>query len=343
MIRPLRPVLPVLAIASVLLVLAGAATLMSVATARAEIAGDCDATIAGTDLSTVDSDKVDDAIDVDYDDVITTTMSSASGFESHKIKLRFLGAFERTVEDREDDGETSFTEEVDVSDYAWLGVGLYKVRGEANVVGGFACSGAALVNVTGRNPVTTVAGGVATAVVVVGTVGAAATGIASVRRPGGMVGMVEEAFGETRAQVEGTAQAGEPSMTAVEAINEPFWFASMFGCFCFAVISVLMLPLLALTGSSAGGASGSAPPAAPAAPRRRPRRVRWLPRITLVGLVSGALTGLAGVVLVQQFAIAYPTTELLIEFVLCGALVYGVVVPTLGYTIGWLGARGRGA
>jgi hypothetical protein len=59
--------------------------------------------------------------------------------------------------------------------------------------------------------------------------------------------------------------------------------------------------------------------------------------------VSGALAGLAAVVLLQQFAIMWPSMGLLITLVVVGALVYGVVVPTLGVTIGWLMARGRGA
>jgi hypothetical protein len=350
MARLLQRTLSAFALASLLLVLAGGGVLLSLHTAHADIAGDCGATIAGTDLAGVDSNNVDDAIDVDYNDTIQTSMTSATGFESHKIKLRFIGAFERTVEDRDDNGETSFTEEVDVGDYAWLGVGLYKVRGEANVVGGFACSGSALVNVTGRHPVTTVIGGAATGVAVAGTVGAAATGVASLRRPGrgGMVGMVEEAFGETRAQVEETAQGQAEASTAEEVIMDAEMgmsmggFGGMLGCLCFAALSIIMLPLIAVTGG--GGAPAGAATAPPAPPRRTVRRARregWHPRITLVGLVSGLLAGLAAVVLLQQFAIAYPTTSMFIIYAAIGAVVYGIVVPTLGYTIGWMLARGR--
>ncbi|MEX2159116.1 MAG: hypothetical protein WEB04_06895 [Dehalococcoidia bacterium] len=337
-------------LASLLLAGAAGGVLFSIDAAHADIAGDCGATLAGTDLAGVDSNNVDDAIDVDYNDTIQTTMTSATGFESHVIKLRFLGAFERTVEEREDDGEASFTEEVDVGDYAWLGVGLYKVRGEANVVGGFACSGSALVNVTGRNPVTTVLGGGATGVAVAGTVGAVATGVASLRRPGrgGMAGMVEEAFGETRTQVEDRAQDQADAPSAEDVIEDAEMgmsmggFGGMLGCLCFAALSVIMLPLLALTGG--GGAPAGAGTAPPAPPRRTVRRVRregWHPRITLVGLVSGLLTGLAGVILMQQFAIAYPTTGIFIIYAAIGAVAYGIVVPTVGYTVGWLLARGR--
>lgn len=339
-------------LASLLFALAASGVLLSIDAARADVAGDCTATIATTDLADVDSGDVDDAIDVDYNDTIQTTMTSATGFESHKIKLRFIGAFEQTVDEQTDNGETSFTEEVDVNDYAWLGVGLYKVSGEANVIGGFACSGAALVNVTGRNPVTTVIGGVATGIAVAGTAGAAATGIASLRRPsrrGGMVGMVEDAFGETSARVDQQAQMSDPDApTAAEVLEDveegTFILGGLFGCLCFAALSIIMLPLLALTGGGAAptGAAAS-PPARQGRTTRRARRARWHPRITLVGLVSGLLTGLAAVVLLQQFAIAYPTIGMLITFVIVGAVVYGVVVPTLGYTIGWLLVNRRAA
>lgn len=338
---------PLVAFLLAVVVAAGTATFMSVRTAHADIAGDCEATIAGQSVRGLSASDPDDAIDVDYNDTIQTTMTSAAGFESHKIKLRFLGAFERTVEEREDNGDASFVEEVDVSDYAWLGVGLYKVRGEANVIGGFTCSGAALVNVTGRNPLTTVAGGAAAAVAVVGTAGAAATGLASVRRPGrgGMVGMVEEAFGETRAQVDQQATGGPTAEAVMEDVEEGLsmgGLGGMIGCLCFAALSVVMVPLMALTGGGGAPSASGVPPSHGAPARsRRMRRARWLPRITLVGIVSGLLAGLAGVVLMQQFAIAYPSMGMLITFLIVGAVVYGVVVPTLGYTIGWLMARGR--
>ena len=326
------PPLMYLALAAVAAAATGLALITSTATSYAEIEGDCEATIAGVDVAGLDSDSADDAIDVDIDDNVVATMSSDTGFESHKITLRFLGAFERTVEDRDDNGELTFEETVDVSDYAWLGVGLYKVKGTANVAGGFTCSGAALVNVTGRNPVTTVLGGGATALVAVGTVGAAASAIgAAAGRPRPLreaQSMVEEAFRESRTP--------RQPMTSVEAeANIENLVAGLFGCWCVAAIAIIMTPLLALTGGGGAPPSGGAPAAGATAPRRRLPRPPLVPRITLAGLIGGVLAGAGGVVLLQQFAVTYPTTGLAIALVVIGAAVYGLVLPTLGYLIGW--------
>lgn len=77
----------------------------------------------------------------------------------------------------------------------------------------------------------------------------------------------------------------------------------------------------------------SVPPApvAPATPPA-PRPVSgpaWKPRVTFVALLGGALTGLGVLVLLQQFAVVYPT--LLTTVVVLGvALLVGLVVPSLG-------------
>jgi hypothetical protein len=319
---------------------AGLAFLATSGTGYAEVQGDCDATIAGVDISGLDSNSADDAIDVDYNDRIVATMSSASGFESHKIKLRFVGGVEVTVEDRDDNGELSFEETVDVSDYAWAGVGLYKVKGTANVAGGFTCSGAALVNVTGRNPITTVLGGGATALVVAGTAGAAASAIGGIRaRPGPLretQEMVEEAFQQDEARREQSLREYDEA-----SLDLGYLFAGVLGCWCVAALSIVMVPLMALTGAGGVPPSRPAPAGTGTVPPRRLRRPPLLPRITLAGLVGGLLAGAGGVVLLQQFAITYPTTGLAIMLLVIGALVYGLALPTLGYVIGWWRVRRR--
>jgi len=326
------PLLMFLALAAVTTAATGLPLLTSIGTGYAEIEGDCEATIAGADVAPLDSDSADDAIDVDIDDNVIATMSSAAGFESHKIKLQFIGGFERTVESRDDDGELTFEETVDVGDYAWMGVGLYKVKGTANVAGGFTCSGAALVNVTGRNPITTVLGGGATALVAVGTLGAAASAAgAAAGRPSPLretQSMVEEAFRQDQTRREQTLPSED------DMVERGWVMGALLGCWCVAALAIIMTPLMALTG---GGAppSGGAPAAGATAPRRRLPRPPLVPRITLAGLAGGVFAGAGGVVLLQQFAVTYPTTGLAIALLAIGAAVYGLVLPTLGYLIGW--------
>jgi len=278
------------------------------------------------------------------------TMSAQQGFQAHKIKLRFMGNIipARNVESRTDNGELQFTETVKVSDYAWAGVGLYKVTGVAALADGTRCTGAALVNVTGRNPLTTVAGGVATGVAVLGTVGALASGASAAAGNARPIAPVEEfvnTMQEASEAEERRRRADEirERMTRPGTPNAAFvaWVMN-WGCFCFAVVAVLLTPLLFVVGGAPGGTPPRAPPAtaAGAAPRRLPR-APWAPRLTLVGLIGGLLSGAGVLVLLQQFAVIYPTISWAICLLVIGAVVYGLVVPTLGYTIGWMRINGR--
>jgi hypothetical protein len=115
------------------------------------------------------------------------------------------------------------------------------------------------------------------------------------------------------------------------------------GCFCFAVVAFLLTPLLFVVGGAPGGVPPRAPVAAPAAeqPPRRLPRAPWAPRVTLVGLVGGLLAGAGLLVLLQQFAVVYPTMSWAISLLVIGAVLYGLVVPTLGYTIGWMRLNGK--
>ena len=64
---------------------------------------------------------------------------------------------------------------------------------------------------------------------------------------------------------------------------------------------------------------------ADAAPVRFPR-VRFRPRVSVSGTLSGAVGGLGAVVLLQQFAIAYPTRNVAILGVAGGAAVHLMLV-----------------
>ena len=57
--------------------------------------------------------------------------------------------------------------------------------------------------------------------------------------------------------------------------------------------------------------------------------IRYKPRISLVGLVSGVMLGAALLALAHQNGSLYPTRTLAIASVVAGALLCGILVPSL--------------
>ena len=125
--------------------------------AGAQVEGPCQATIAGQDVST--AARPGDAIEVDVDDQVeVTATSSGSPLDTYEVELEFAG-FAWGVADGEADGQT-WSDVVDVSDYADFSVGLYKVRGVSFAGGSEICTGTAYIKVGGKNPLLPAAGAV---------------------------------------------------------------------------------------------------------------------------------------------------------------------------------------
>ena len=57
--------------------------------------------------------------------------------------------------------------------------------------------------------------------------------------------------------------------------------------------------------------------------------IKYKPKISLVGLVSGVLLGIAVLALLHQNGSLYPTRNLAILSVVVGALVCGILLPSL--------------
>jgi hypothetical protein len=81
----------------------------------ADIAGDCEASIAGANVRGRSASDAGDAIDVEEDQVVGVAMTSTTGFQSHKIDLEIAGV-SRTVSSKTDDGDTQWTGDVNVKD-----------------------------------------------------------------------------------------------------------------------------------------------------------------------------------------------------------------------------------
>ena len=138
---------------------------LGVAPAGAQVVGPCEATIAGQDVRTAATPS--DAIEVDVDDQVeVAATSSGSPVDTYEVELEF-GGFSWAVADGDADGQT-WQDVVDVGDYADFSVGLYKVRGVSFGGGSEICSGTAYIQVGGKNPLLTVAGGVAAAFLAAG-------------------------------------------------------------------------------------------------------------------------------------------------------------------------------
>jgi len=344
-------VLPLASIVLTILAATAAALFMSVRSAHAEIEGPCSATINAVDVAGVNSGNRGDDISVSQHSRVPVSASSPAGFRSHKIQLEFASR-RWTVSQQQDDGSTTWSDTVNVDDYARYGVGLYKVIGVSLLNDGTTCEGAATVDVAG-NPLTTVAGAVATGVTAVGTLGAVGSAVYAATgghpRPSASAEQYLFHAGESEAEQMSPAHLRRRGERFGRPETPNWAFAAwLVGCLCFALVSVVMMPLLALMGAASGVPAGA--PGGPAGPRdpaseggrlqRLPRAI-WLPRITILGLVSGFLAGAGGVVLLQQYSIEYPTLAVIIRNVVIGMVVYGLVLPTLGYTVRWVRVNRR--
>jgi len=258
------------------------------------------------DVGGLSSSNAGDAIEVKEHTAVPVTMQSAEGITHLRVQIEFAG-FRWTVRDEPTSG-TSWQNTVPVDDYAKYGVGLYKVIGQSMGPAG-TCSGSALVKVAG-NPLTTVAGAAAAGITALGAVGLAVAGAASALGGQASVRMAEQA---ATGGTEGTPDLFK-SKNVLQVDPSTMRFCLPF-----------VLPALLLTGAAM--AAGAGPPPAAEAAVRLPR-VGWRPRISVVGLIGGLLAGAGIVVLLQQYAVVYPTRAVAIEG-LVGGLALGLIIPSL--------------
>ena len=309
-----RRICRVLWVATVALVLT---TLPALALlASADVNGNCSATINGVDVRGLSSSNAGDAIEVKEHTAVPVTMQSAEGITQLRVQIEFAG-FRWTVRDEPTSG-TSWQNTVPVDKYAKYGVGLYKVIGQSTGPGG-TCSGSALVRVVG-NPLRTVAGVAAAGITALGGLGLAAAGVASALEGQAEARAVEQ--GVTAGTERTTEAEAEEERRQRDKYYQEEWERRRRKV---GLCSLAALPALLLTGTAM--AAGAGPPPA-AEPATRLPRAGWRPRISVVGLVGGLLTGIGVIVLLQQYAVVYPTRAVAIEG-LVGGLALGLIIPSL--------------
>jgi hypothetical protein len=303
---------------------------LSPSPAEASLEGPCRATIAGVDVEPLDTGATGDKIDVKEGDDVVVTMSGR--LMTHlKLKIAFAGS-EITIKDK-DISAAAWSEAVPVDDYAKWGKGLYLVSGEATGQGGFSCKGAALVNVEG-NPLSSLAGAVGLGMAILGVAGVGAAGAAAYRasaRPKRTVEAWTADQLETLASAD-AAGAAPREDTQLDELNDAVRASTAGFVSCWA----LVLPALLLTtGAMIGGGGGAAEEPRPVAARTSLPRARWRPKLSLFGLLAGLVGGVGVGVLLQQYAVVYPTRSVAIIYIVVGLLT-GLVIPSIGR---WFGVR----
>jgi hypothetical protein len=290
--------------------------------ALADIEGNCEASINGVPVRGLSDSDPDDAIQVQEGQVIPVEFTSDAGFASHKVKLQAtsIGGTAVTVSNETDDGEDSFTDEVNVDDYAWAGAGLYRVSGTATLSDGSTCSGAALVNVD-KAITETAAGMIALGATALGVTGLLATNVAAGAEVFSRPKKAEEWVMDEIEKAPDVGRAGSPT-TSQDDVAPPdsLWFDlclfwTLPALVATGLIMVGLLPTGALPGGSAGGV-------------RSIRRVAWKPRISAVGLLGSVLFGLGYVVVLQQSGELFPGMSDFLMYIGIG-LVLGVILPSL--------------
>ena len=282
-------------------------------TASGEVEGSCSAFFKGIDVAPLDSTSPGDAIPVEEDEIVGIVFTSAVGFESHEVTVQFADIAGTKIEadsDDDDDGDTQWTGDVNVDDWASWGAGLYRVEGSAILSDGTECSGAVLVDVD-KNPLTTVAGIVALVTGAFGAGSIAAASATSVLEGRRASRRIEDWVGNEVEQV-GLGQPYTPPNRA-----------ALFGDLMDAIYLFMVFPAIILAGAGMASGSGSGPAASINLPR-----AAWRPRLSISGIIGGILLGLGVVVLLQQYGELFPNITTIVGYIVAG-LALGIVPPSL--------------
>ena len=304
------------AIATTAVALGLLAVVVSPQPAGATVQGGCIATI--NHINAAQNFTSDNAIEVYEHSSVDVFMQMNAPVHRRLTYLSFGVGPSALVGDETDPSSSSTT--VNVDQYASYGVGLYRVEVTATSISGQSCRVSALVKVDG-NPETTVAGGAATGAEVLALLGIAGAGVRAANP--GEAGTGTDTPDNPDDPYDKGGMPKDPLLadTPVQAIDRMEAGMGMFG-FC------LLASLPALFMTSAAMVGGAAPGAGPV----RLRRYHWRPRLSLVGMVSGVVGGLAAMILLQQTGKLFPSYELLGRALVAG-LVAGILIPSLARVI----------
>ena len=283
--------------------------LLAASPAGAEVNGGCSASMKGVNLAHTPPHG-GPAVTVSKDEVVSFSMSGTGSkrFTRLHIYLTFAG-WDVDIYDAPAGGGT-WSHDVAIHKFAKFGVGYYRLKGVGDFADGSSCDGVALIKVTG-DPIGTVAGDVGIGATVAGVFGMLGAGIGAGGGGGGDGG---GPGGPTQNDVVKKKDGDEDGDGLSKEVKG--W------CMLF-TIAVLLLPLLLLLFGT------SALMMAVVAPVVRVRRKTWP---LFRGAFSGLLTGLGVGVLLQEYAIVYPTRTWGIIYI-AGGIAFGLAVPWLRRTL----------
>lgn len=147
-----------------------AALLLAAAPAAGEVEGPCEAMIESTSVDGLDADDVDDAVALSADESASIGFEADQPIRSWNASIHY-GPFSAPLSRGQAPANaTTAVGVIPVADFAWMGVGVYRVSGEVTLEDGSACRGEALVDVRG-SPLDTVLGTASIAVAGLGGLG----------------------------------------------------------------------------------------------------------------------------------------------------------------------------
>jgi len=295
--------------------------------AGAYVGGPCTVSIAGRVVDTLDADH---PITLQQHTQIRVVGRANTAVGDYSITLYFAGI--DFAERRGPTTNRSWSDTVDIDKYATKGVGLYEVMFSVQAVPATsepACWGYAYIKIEG-NPLKTPVGAAAMAAEAVGLVGLLASSAAAGRGvdiPEGFTEIPPEdrlfnrpmPEGETDADRWARMQAEEQALQAKQREEKLIddMKSSASSCTLLMVSAFFLTGFAMVAGPSGGAASPSSLP-----------RARWRPRFSFVGIVGGFLSGVGGLVLLQQYAVLFPTRTVAIVFV-AGGVILGITLPSL--------------
>ena len=307
-------------------VLIAGATLLSATPNAAAQTSDCEVRVSGRPFRT------GSRVSVSANRRATISVTALNERPRYRVQLELAGV--RSTVGTGRGREFGWRRELEVPKYADYGVGTYRLR-VTTIVDGKPCTAIGRISIKDRAPVTTVAGGASAIAAILGAVGL----IATLSRRGGRPFRTRHAFGvedplgqfvavDTPGNYVGWAEVAcdlgartfvtaKPSADSVRA---------------FLASPTTRQHLDAIRARGVAVDSDETEHVLP--------RLKWRPRLFALAPLTGAITGVAGVVFLQQSSVIYLRLPVAPAAAGIGLLV-GLVVANLARLLGTIGLNRR--
>jgi hypothetical protein len=265
----------------------------------------CHGSIAGVDAASVDSENVDQAINVGLHQNVSVNMIADQTVDNYTVDLAF--SFRGWQVAAGTTTHNGFSDTVKVDQYTRFGTGLYRVVAVMDGPHG-SCQAAALVRVQARPIPDTIAGDVAAVLSAAGLAGLLGSAGKSVSGGGG--GGDDSGGGDSG--------GGGSTPPLKEEVPTPLLPPDDEWCYPLFVMGALMTIGMMVTGS----------PGTTTATAARLPRAHWRPRIAGMAIVSSIVGAIGVLGLLQEYGKVFPTAGVVIRAGVAAVLV-AIVLPSL--------------